>query len=137
MIKYSKKNIIPQNLLPKLDKPGYNCIPSISQLQNKTLEELKNVKDFIIYNKYGQVEFKEPINLIGVNLNEEIDIEKDMIETGDKLDYWSIFTLNEFIADENTISNLIEKININNGKFISFKNKKLVWEYKKNNNGIN
>ena len=137
LIKYSKKNIIPQNLLPKLDKTGYNCIPSISELQNKTLEELKSIKDFKIYNKYGQVEFKEPINLIGVNLNEEIDIEKDMIETGDKLDYWSIFTLNEFIADENTISNLIEKININNGKFISFKNKKLVWEYKKNNNGIN
>ena len=142
LIKYTnnkipKNNLISHNLAPKLDKPGYKCIPSISELQNKSIEELKNVQNFKIYNAYGKVEFKEPVNLLGVNLNEEIKIEKDMIETGEKLDYWTIFTLYEFITDENAISNLIEKLRQNGGKFISLKNKILIWEYKKNNNGIN
>ena len=129
----TKKNIIPKNLVPKLDKPGYKCIPSISELENKSLEEIKKIKNFKIYNEYGEVEFKEEINLLGVNLNEEIIIEKNMIETGDKLDYWSIFKIYEFIADEKSISNLIEKLNQNNGKFISYKNKILIWEYKAKN----
>ena len=133
LIKYTKKNTIPNNLIPKLDKPGYKCIPSISELQNKSIEELKKVNNFKIYNKYGEVEFKEPINLLGIDLNEEIDIGKDMIETGDKLDYWSIFKIYDFIADENTISNIKEKLNQNGSKFISYKNNILVWEYK----GIN
>ena len=59
-----------------------------------------------------------------------------MIETGEKLDYWTIFTLYKFNTDENAISNLIEKLHQNGGKFISLKNKILIWEYKKNNNGI-
>jgi len=45
-----------------------------------------------------------------------------MIETGEKLDYWTIFTLYEFNTDENAISNLIEKLHQNGGKFISLKN---------------
>ena len=133
LISYSKKinnNLIPQNLAPKLDKPGYKCIPSISDLKNKTSEELKNVKNFKIYNKYGEVEFKEPINLLGVNLNNEIIIENKMIETGDKLDYWSVFKIYEFTTNEITLSNLKEKLNQNGGKFISYKNKELIWEYK-------
>ena len=136
LIKYTKKNTIPINLLPKLDKSGYKCIPSISELQNTSLEELKKVNNFKIYNKYGEVEFKEPINLLGVNLNEEIYIENDMIETGNKLDYWSIFKIYDFIADEITIFNLKEKLNQNGSKFISYKNNILVWEYK-GINGIN
>ena len=136
LIKYTNKKIQKSNFAPKLDKPGYKCIPSISELQNKTAEELKRVNNFKIYNEYGEVEFKEPVNLLGVNLNDEIKIEKDMIETGEKLDYWTIFTLYEFNTDENAISNLIEKLHQNGGKFISLKNKILIWEYKKNNNGI-
>ena len=136
IIKYIKKNRIPNNLLPKFDKPGYKCIPSISDLQNKSLEELKKVNNFKIYNKYGEVEFKEPINLVGVNLNEEIKIENNMIETGDKLDYWSVFKIYNFITDENTISNIKEKLNQNGSKFISYINNILIWEYK-GINGIN
>ena len=128
IIKYKKK-LIHQKFAPKLDKPGYKCIPSISDLQQKTSEELKSINNFIIYNKYGQVKFKEPINLLGVNLNEEIVIEKNMIETGDKLDYWTEFKIYEFIEDENNISKLKEKISQNNGKFISYKDKELIWEY--------
>ena len=128
IIKYKKK-LIHQKFAPKLDKPGYKCIPSISDLQQKTSEELRRINNFKVYNKYGQVEFKEPINLLGVNLNEEIVIEKNMIETGDKLDYWTEFKIYEFIEDENNISKLKEKIKQNNGKFISYKDKELIWEY--------
>ena len=124
------KNLIPEHLLPKLDKPGYNCIPSISELQNKSLEEIKCIKNFRIFNHYGEVVFKEPVNLLGINLDEEIIIEKNMIETGDALDYWSIFKLYEFIANENVINNLKEKLKQNGGKFIFYKNKELIWEYK-------
>ena len=128
IIKYKKK-LIQNKYAPKLDKPGYGCIPSISDLQLKTSEELKRINNFIIYNKYGQVEFKEPINLLGVNLNNEIVIEKNMIETGDKLDYWTVFKIYEFIDDGNNICKLKEKINQNEGKFISYKDKELIWEY--------
>ena len=113
-----------------MDKQGYECIPSISELKNKTSEELKKINNFKIYNKYGEVEFKEPINLIGVNLNDEVIIEKNMIDTKDKLNYWSVFKLYEFEGDEGNISIFIKFLNENNGKFISYKNKELIWEYK-------
>ena len=128
-----KKNIqklINENLAPKLDKKGYECFPSISELKNKTCEELKKINNFKIYNNYGEVEFKEPINLLGVNLNDEVIIEKNMFETKDKLNYWSIFKIYEFIEDEGNISIFKKLLNENNGKFISYKNKELIWEYK-------
>ena len=53
-----------------------------------------------------------------------------MIETGDKLDYWSVFKIYNFITDENTISNIKEKLNQNGSKFISYINNILIWEYK-------
>jgi len=127
IISYIKNN---NNLAPKLDKQGYKCVPSISELKNKTFEELKNINNFKIHNKYGEVEFKEPINLIGVNLNDEVIIEKNMIETKDKLNYWSVFKLYDFEGDESNISNFIKLLNENDGKFISYKNKELIWEYK-------
>ena len=113
-----------------MDKQGYECIPSIFDLKNKTSEELKKINNFKIYNKYGEVEFKEPINLLGVNLNDEVIIEKNMIDTKDKLNYWSIFKLYDFEGDEVNISNFIKFLNENDGKFISYKNKELIWEYK-------
>ena len=127
IISYIKNN---NNLAPKLDKQGYECIPSIFDLKNKTSEELKKINNFKIYNKYGEVEFKEPISLLGVNLNDEVIIEKNMIDTKDKLNYWSVFKLYDFEGDEGNISNFINFLNENDGKFISYKNKELIWEYK-------
>ena len=127
-----KKNIelAPLELVPKLSKPGYKSFPCIKDLCRKSCEELKTIKNFKIMNQFGEVEFKEPINLLGVNLDNEITIEKNMIDTGDKLNYWSIFKLYNFILDKNDVNIYISQLERSGGKFLSYKNNVLVWEYK-------
>lgn len=55
-----------------------------------------------------------------------------MIDTGDNLNYWSIFKLYNFIIEENGIDKYILNIKQSGGKFISYKNNELIWEYKGN-----
>ena len=128
-INHNKENITKNELAPKLSKSGYNCIPSLTELSQLTSDELKKIQNFKIYNEFGEVEFKEPVNLIGLNLDEEVEIKKDMIETGDKLNYWSIFKLYNFCVEKG-IGDYILKIERAGGKFISYQNKELIWEYK-------
>jgi hypothetical protein len=129
----NNNELAPKELIPKLDKLGYKCEPSIIELCRKTCEELKSISNFKIYNQFGEVEFKEPVNLLGVNLNNEVTIEKDMIDTGEKLNYWSIFKLYNFHIKDNNIDKCINNINRSGGKFISYNNNELIWEYKANN----
>ena len=132
--KTNNKNILFLNeYFPQLNKKGYKCSPTISELRRKTPEELEKIENFKIYNKFGEVEFKEPVNLLGMNLDNEITIEKNMIDTSDKLNYWSVFKLYDFIADEIEIKNYIMNLNESGGKFISYKNNVLIWEYKGKN----
>ena len=114
---------------PKLEKIGYKCYPSISELSQKSPEELKKVKNFKIFNKYGEVEFKEPVNLLGVNLDKEITIEKNMIDTSDNFNYWSIFKLYHFIVSKEDLNNYRKYLENSGGKFISYENNVLIWEY--------
>ena len=116
--------------VPKLTKIGYKCYPSISELSQKSSEELKKVEKFKIFNKYGEVEFKEPVNLLGVNLDKEITIEKNMIDTSDKFNYWSIFKLYHFIASKEDLNNYRKYLENSGGRFISYENNVLIWEYK-------
>ena len=137
-IKEIKKNIelTPLELIPKLSKPGYKCFPSIVDLCRKSCEELRVIKNFKILNEFGEVEFKEPINLLGINLDNEITIEENMIETGDKLNYWSIFKLYNFRMNEKEIIIYINQLEKSGGKFISYKNNVLIWEYKGKNGSL-
>ena len=80
-------DLVPINLVPILTKEGYKCSPSIMELTRKTASELRNVENFKIFNKYGEVEFKEPDNLLGLNLDNQVTIENNLIDTGDKLNY--------------------------------------------------
>ena len=73
-------------------------------MSRKTAKELRKVSGFKIYNKYGEVEFKEPVNLLGLNLDNQIVIEKNLIDTGDKLNYWSLFRLYNFKVEENGLN---------------------------------
>ena len=125
--------LVPINLVPILTKDGYKCSPSIMELSRKTASELRKVENFKIYNRFGEVLFKEPVNLLGLNLDNQVTIDRDLIDTGDKLNYWSIFKLYNFRTEENGLNK--HKINLKNsgGKFISYKNNELVWEYKVNN----
>ena len=118
--------------MPKLTKKGYKCIPSLVELSRKTKDELKNVEGFKIYNKYGEVEFKEPVNLLGINLDEEIVIEKNVIDTGKELDYNSIFKLYNFKIEENGLNKYKMNLEKSGGNFLEYKNNEIVWEYKKN-----
>ena len=127
-ITYNKK-ITKCELTPKLNKSGYNCTPSLAELSQLTCDELKKIQNFKIYNEFGEVEFKESINLVGLNLDEEVIIKQDMIETGNNLNYWSIFKLYNFVAEKG-IGDYILKIENSGGKFISYQNNELIWEYK-------
>lgn len=123
--------LVPLELVPKLTKEGYKCVPSIMELCRKSEDELKKIEGFKICNKYGEVEFLEPINLLGIDLDKEVKIEQNMIETGDELDYHSRFKLFNFKIGENGINNY--KINLEKagGKLLEYKNNEIVWEYKK------
>ena len=135
-----KKNIINKGqdklvsleLVPKLTKAGYKCNPSILELSRKTEEELKKVEGFRIYNKYGEVEFMEPINLLGLNLDEQVTIEPNAIDTGDKLDYNSKFKLYNFIVPEEGLNKYKTDLKKYGGNFLEYKNNEIVWEYNKN-----
>ena len=131
--KIKDNDIVPFDLVPKLTKEGYKCSPSILELSRKTANELRNVSGFKIYNKYGEVEFKEPVNLLGLNLDNQITIEKNLIDTGDKLDYWSLFKLYDCKIEENGLNKYKVKIAKCGGNFVEYKNNEIVWEYKKSN----
>ena len=124
--------LVPLELIPKLTKEGYKCCPSIMELSRKTKDELTKIEGFKIYNKYGEIVFEEPINLLAINLDQEIIIEKDLIETGDELDYCSIFKLYNFKIDENGLSKYKEYLEKVGGKLVEYKNNEIVWEYKTN-----
>ena len=131
-INNKENELVPLELVPKLSKEGYGCSPSLVELGRKTKEELKKVEGFKIYNKYGEVEFKEPVNLLGVNLDDQINIEQNLIDTGDKLDYRSIFKLYNFKVKENELERYKNNLEKEGGNFIGYKNNEIVWEYNKN-----
>ena len=124
--------LAPIDLVPKLKKEGYNCSPSIIELSRKTVEELKKVENFRIFNKFGEVEFKEPVNLLGINLDEQVTIGRNLIDTGDKLDYKSVFKLYNFKIGENGLNKYKVNLKELGGKFLSYNNNELVWEYNGN-----
>lgn len=72
--------VAPDELVPKLTKEGYHTSPDYVLLCRMSSEELRNVKDLRIYNKYGEVHFTDKVNLLGMNIDEEISIEERCIE---------------------------------------------------------
>ena len=129
---YVKENeLVPFELLPKLTKEGYKCNPSILELSRKTANELRKVSGFKIYNNYGEVLFKEPVNLLGLNLDNQIVIEENLIDTGDKLNYSSIFKLYNFKVEENGLNKYKVDLKKSGGKFLEYKNNEISWEYTK------
>ena len=129
--------LVPIDLVPILTKEGYKCSPSIMELSRKTTHELRNVENFRIFNKFGEVEFQEPVNLLGLNLDNQVIIERNLIDTGDKLDYKSVFRLYNFKVEENGLNKYKFKLQNSGGNFLSYKNNELVWEYDGKNKGKN
>ena len=129
--------LVPIDLVPILTKEGYKCSPSIMELSRKTTHELRNVENFRIFNKFGEVEFQEPVNLLGLNLDNQVIIERNLIDTGDKLDYKSVFRLYNFKVEENGLNKYKFKLQNSGGNFLSYKNNELVWEYDGKNKSKN
>lgn len=66
------------NGCPVFTKKGYQCNPSIETLQTYTEEELRHVKHFSIgVDGIGSIEWEEPVDLYGLDLDKLIIIEKD------------------------------------------------------------
>ena len=135
-IKINEDELVPIDLVPKLTKEGYKCSPSIMELSRKTADELRNVENFRIFNKHGEVQFKEPVNLLGLNLDNQVTIEKNLIDTGDKLDYWAIYKLYNFITEENGLTKHKKNLEKYGGNFLYYKNNEMVWEYNGKNQKI-
>ena len=130
-IKEQKDEFVPLELVPKLTKEGYKCIPSILELSRKTKDELSKIEGFKVYNKFGEVEFMEPVNLLGLNLDEQITIEPNIIDTGDKLDYNSKFKLYNIKVEEEGLNRYKINLEQSGGNLLEYKNNEIVWEYKK------
>lgn len=63
---------------PILTKQGYHCSPSIDTLQKYSEEELKKVDHFSIWvDRIGMIEWEEPVDLCGLDLDKLIIIEKE------------------------------------------------------------
>ena len=76
----STDRVAPDELVPKLSRDGYHTSPEYVLLCRMSSEELRNVKEFRIYNKHGEVHFLETVNLLGMNIDEEISIEERCVE---------------------------------------------------------
>ena len=91
-----------EDLLPTFDSNKYSISPSILELSRLTNEELKNVKNFKVYNKHGSVEFLEPVDLTNKNLNDIITIEEGLV---------SVYKGYKSNKDDNTINKELNKEN--------------------------
>jgi len=72
--------VAPLEKLPKLTKQGYKTYPDFKILCRMTLEELKNVYNFSIWNEYGKIEWKDKVDLTDLDLDEIVNIEPLIIE---------------------------------------------------------
>jgi hypothetical protein len=129
-------DLVPVEKIPLLSKIGYKTSPDYIEICRMPKRELMNVKNFKIFNEFGEVEFLAPVNLIEVNLDEEINIEKYSIEINDnpKLKKPKKCTLKKFKLNgkDEIIEELKKQIKLNKGEFIKYDENKgeLIWEYK-------
>ncbi|CAD8211303.1 unnamed protein product [Paramecium pentaurelia] len=69
-----------QTYRPILTKKGYYTLPDINQL---TINQLKNVEDFTIFNEFGSLRWDSPTNLLYLNLDRIVDIQDSKVEVYD------------------------------------------------------
>ncbi|CAG9314804.1 NUP98_2 [Blepharisma stoltei] len=72
----SKESSSPTHF-PKLTKPGYFTIPSISALSDFSSEQLSRVNGFTIANRHGKIVFEGFTDLRGLDLDKIVNIEKN------------------------------------------------------------
>lgn len=58
----------------------YESIPSISEILQMDKKQLTKIKNFIIKNEHGKIEFLNEINILNINFDKDIMISKNKIE---------------------------------------------------------
>ena len=69
-----------QSHAPILTKAGYQCTPSIAELQQLTEDELSRVPNFQIYNQHVAVRFEAPVDLRSANLDNSVILIKKSVD---------------------------------------------------------
>jgi hypothetical protein len=72
-------SIAPIESLPNLTKPGYNTNPDFIKICRMTADQLKNVHNFEVSNEFGKIQWKEKVDLTGLNLDDIVEIKDSMI----------------------------------------------------------
>ena len=122
-----KKILCPKEKLPILKRKGYNMIPNECVIARMSIDEIKNVKNFVIYNENGKIEFDNIVSIFGVNFDKLFNIEHDLIEYEKGEWCHSPRGTNFNIPATITLYNIHSKINISNNN-----EKNLYLEFLKN-----
>lgn len=67
-------------MIPTLNRQGYETEPSYFKICRMTEKELSKVPKFKVRNEWGEIHFFQPVDLRGVNLDDEINISRRMID---------------------------------------------------------
>ena len=78
--KNEDKILCPKDKLPILKRPGYYMNPNEYLISRMTVDEIKNVKNFAIYNENGKIQFDNPVSIYGANFDKLFNIKHDLIE---------------------------------------------------------
>ena len=132
--------LCPADKLPILKREGYFMNPDEYTISRMTLDEIKNVQNFSIFNENGKIEFLEKVSLYGANLDKLFNIDHEFIEyekgewchspRGENFNVPAVITFynvesNVDISNENDKKLFIENLKIKcqkylNSKFISY-----------------
>ena len=80
LINKRKEALCPTNKLPILKREGYFMIPNEYAISRMTINEIKHVENFTIFNENGKIEFEGRVSLFGVNFDKLFNIEHEFIE---------------------------------------------------------
>lgn len=80
---FQKEEILTQSInYPIITQ--YESIPSMTEIFQMEREQLTKMKNFIIKNEYGKIEFLGEINITNINFDKDIMISKNKIEINEK-----------------------------------------------------
>lgn len=65
---------------PKLTKGNFQTDPPIERINLMSVDELRNLESFKIWNNFGQIKFSEPVDLTDVALDEAVVIEHGFVD---------------------------------------------------------
>jgi hypothetical protein len=69
----SKQAFASEDLLPRIPE-GYNTIPSYLEMARMSVEDLRKVENFTVFNKYGKVLFPGTTDVTGLDLGKSLQI---------------------------------------------------------------